>query len=114
MTVFPGTLSTLVYAEEEQLYHLPVCIVANTPHALKTHESINPEQKQQSRIGTEVRKGSTLRDQGRRGLAICSSLETFSPLSSGVLFVSSVRSSIGLLEVIKGRESKSRAKTRYR
>jgi hypothetical protein len=33
---------------------VPVCIVAKTPHALKTVESTRPEQKQQSNIGMEV------------------------------------------------------------
>jgi hypothetical protein len=78
----------------ELLRCVPVCIVAKTPHALNTHESINPEQKQQRRIGIDVKKGSTLRDHGRWDLNLGSLLESFSPVSSRASFVSVVRSSI--------------------
>jgi hypothetical protein len=48
----------------------PVCMEANTPHELKTHESINPDEKQQNRIGIDVSERLTFSSRRRSNLLL--------------------------------------------
>jgi hypothetical protein len=58
--------------------NIPVCIVAKTPQALNTHESIRPEQKQQRMIGIDVNERLISRDHKSCALDRGSEWECFS------------------------------------